>query len=490
MAEPIALKYRAFISYSHADTDWAKWLHRGLESFRIDKELVGRSTATGSIPPALRPIFRDRDDFTAGHTLNEQTLAALDASAALVVICSPASAKSLYVNEEIKLFKSRHPDRPVIPLIVDGKPDDRERKCFPPALEVRIDAKGRLGKKRIELLAADAREESDGKDLALAKVIAGLLGLSSDDVFRRAERERRAATRRRRRVQALVGGLALLLIAAGIGWLNQDYLKEQYYWRAVMGPTVLTADQERSLKPGERFSECTGGCPEMVVVPPGKFAMGSRTEERLEYEVPQHEVTIAKPFAVGKYEVTFKNWRACVESGRCMPIPDDEGLTDSQHPVFNVGWHDAQKFVSWLSGLTGKTYRLLSEAEWEYATRAGTTSIFSFDDRDPIDSYAWFDDNAEDKTHPVGQKKPNAFGLYDVHGNAAEWVEDKLHWNYEGAPSGGSPWTKGSEGEMRVVRGGSHFSSASEIRSASRSFHFPYYWDSTTGFRVARTLDQ
>ena len=109
MAEPVALKYRAFISYSHADTSWAKWLHRVLEGFRIDGDLVGRETTTGTIPKALRPVFRDRDDFTAGHTLSEQTLAALDASHALIVICSPASAKSQYVNEETQLFKSRHP---------------------------------------------------------------------------------------------------------------------------------------------------------------------------------------------------------------------------------------------------------------------------------------------------------------------------------------------------------------------------------------------
>jgi hypothetical protein len=109
MAEPVALKYRAFISYSHTDTNWARWLHRALEGFRIDKDLVGRETATGAIPKALRPIFRDRDDFTAGHTLSDQTLAALDASHALIVICSSASVKSRYVNEEVRLFKSRHP---------------------------------------------------------------------------------------------------------------------------------------------------------------------------------------------------------------------------------------------------------------------------------------------------------------------------------------------------------------------------------------------
>ena len=151
MTEPIAFKYRAFISYSHADTSWAKWLHRALENLRIDKDLVGRATATGTIPISLRPIFRDRDDFTAGHTLTDQTLAALDGSAALIVICSPQAAKSQYVNEEIRLYKSRHKERPVIPLIVAGRPGDPELECFPPALKFKLDTKGRITKRKVEL---------------------------------------------------------------------------------------------------------------------------------------------------------------------------------------------------------------------------------------------------------------------------------------------------------------------------------------------------
>jgi tetratricopeptide (TPR) repeat protein len=211
MTEPVALKYRALISYSHADTAQAKWLHRGLESFRIDGDLAGRETRHGPIPKTLKPIFRDRDDFTAGHTLTEQTLAALDASSALIVICSPAAAKSHYVNEEIRLFKQRHPKRPVIPLIIGGKPGDPTGECFPPALKFKLDAKGRIGKKPLELLAADAREEGDGKSLALAKVIAGILDVTSDEVFRRAERERRRKARLR---NGVIGVLAFLSVAA------------------------------------------------------------------------------------------------------------------------------------------------------------------------------------------------------------------------------------------------------------------------------------
>jgi len=221
MAETVAYKYRAFISYSHADTSWAKWLHRGLEGFRIDKDLVGRKTATGAIPKSLRPIFRDRDDFTAGHTLTDQTLAALDASHALIVICSPASAKSAYVTEEIRLFKSRHPERPVIPLIVNGKPGDPELECFPPSLRFKLDEDEQITDEPIEVLAADAREEGDGKHLALAKFVAGLLGVSSDDIYRRAEHERRRKGRVRNGNAAVIA--ALVLGGGFFAWQAQQH---------------------------------------------------------------------------------------------------------------------------------------------------------------------------------------------------------------------------------------------------------------------------
>ena len=490
MSEPTPFKYRAFISYSHADTDWAKWLHRGLESFRIDKDLAGRETATGIIPTALRPIFRDRDDFTAGHTLTEQTLTALEASAALIVICSPSSAKSLYVNEEIRLFKSRHPGRPVIPLIVAGKPGDQELECFPPALKFKLDAKGRVTKRRVELLAADAREQGDGKDLALAKVIAGLLGLSSDDVFRRAERERRAAARRRRRVQAIVGVLAVLLVAAGVGWLNQDYLREQYYWWAVMDPTVLTAEQERALKPGDEFSECRNVCPRMVVVPPGKFQMGSAEAGAEDRERPQHEVTVAKQFAVGKYEVLFADWDACFAAGGCPRAPD-LGWGRGTRPAIQVNWNDAKRYVAWLSRLTGNTYRLLTESEWEYAARAGTTTFYSFgNDKARLSEYAWYLDDPSNKTQPVGEKKPNGFGIHDMHGNVWEWVEDIWHDTYDGAPSDASAWVEGDDVYERVTQGGSWANDPEKVRTTIRDGANPDVSSSNDGFRVARDLAQ
>jgi formylglycine-generating enzyme required for sulfatase activity len=453
VSEPIPLKYRAFISYSHADTDWAKWLHRALESFPIGKDLAGRFTESGEIPKALRPVFRDRDEFTAGQALSEQTLAALDASRALIVICSPDAANSRYVNEETRLFKSRHAQRPVIPLIVGGKPGDPELECFPPALKFKVDAKGRTTKKRVEMLAADARENGDGKDLVLAKVVAGLLGLSSDDVFRRAERERLAAARRRRRIQALFGALALVLVMGSIGWMNQGTIREQYHWRLAMKPKMLTAGLELGLKPGDEFTECQSGCPTMVVVPAGRFTMGGETK----YAMLQREVTLAKPFAIGKYEVTFQEWDACVEAGGC-PSLSDEGWGRGTMPAINVSWHDAKRYVAWLAKLTGKPYRLLSEAEWEYAARGGTATIYPFgDDKAELGEYAWYQENSGTTTvhqfkhasmkettgqraHPAGEKRPNGFGLYDMIGNVFEWVEDQWHDGYDGAPTDGSVW--------------------------------------------------
>jgi formylglycine-generating enzyme required for sulfatase activity len=483
----MAPKYRAFISYSHADTTWAKWLQRGLEAFKIDKDLAGRETSRGAIPDVLRPIFRDREDFTAGEALPEQTLAALDTSNALIVVCSPDSAKSNYVNEEARLFQLRHPRRQVIPLIVGGKPGDPELECFPPALKFKLDTKGRITKKKAELLAADVREEGDGEDLALAKVIAGLLGLSSDEVFRRAERERRVAVRRKRRVQILVGTLALIPVLAGVGWLNQDYLRDQYYWRVVMGPTVLTAAEERTLKPGYEFKECASGCPVMVVLPAGEFMMGSPEGQGHVFERPKHAVTIPKPFAVSKYEVTFAEWDACVVAGGCA-WHSDSGWGRGDRPAIYITWDDAKQYVTWLSKFSGKTYRLLAEAEWEYAARVGTTTLYFFgDDAAALGEYAWYGDNSGFTTQPVGKKKPNAFGLHDIYGNVSEWVEDVWHNNYDGAPSDGSAWVEGGDVSSRAQRGGSWIGFF-DFSSASRSGHNTISQSQIAGFRVGRTL--
>jgi len=192
MTESVPCKYRAFLSYSHADAKWATWLHAQLEGFRIDKDLVGRETLLGAVPNTLRPVFRDREDFSGGHSLAEATIAALDASAALIVVCSPVAAGRPAVNEEVMFFRSRHPHRPVIPVIVGGTVPDN----FPPALRFELADDGTVTDRPVTLLGPDLREAADGRNLGLAKTVAGLTGLTSDDIYRRAERQRRQRLRR------------------------------------------------------------------------------------------------------------------------------------------------------------------------------------------------------------------------------------------------------------------------------------------------------
>jgi hypothetical protein len=219
-----AYRYRAFLSYSHRDMAWAKWLHRALEVYRIDRDLVGRETAHGPVPKTLRPIFRDREDFSAGHSLTEQTVAALEASQFLIVICSPRAAQSAYVNEEIRCFKALGRAACVIPVIVDGAPGEPEHECFPPALRFRIDADGALTSERESPIAADARPQGDGKETAKQKVVAGLLGLGLDEIRRRAERARG----RRNLFRSCVGAAGVVLVSAtALGWWGFNSLYGQ-----------------------------------------------------------------------------------------------------------------------------------------------------------------------------------------------------------------------------------------------------------------------
>jgi hypothetical protein len=198
-------------------------VHGRLEDFHIDKELVGRVTPAGPIPKALRPIFRDRNDFDPRFSLGAETGAALDDSAALILLASHHAARSKYVNGEVRLFKSRHPGRPVIPLIIGGTPGDAENECFTPALRFAVAPDGAITDKPDDVLAADLREKGDGFELALAKVVARLIGLAPDDVYRRAERERRRRARLRMAIVAVIALLAI--VGGGLFWQSQRMAK-------------------------------------------------------------------------------------------------------------------------------------------------------------------------------------------------------------------------------------------------------------------------
>ena len=295
----------------------------------------------------------------------------------------------------------------------------------------------------------------------------------------------------------LMACLTILLRLVDPGLVDRRALAhemgEQSRWRMAASATVLTVEQEkaRAAEPGSEFKECAGGCPAMIVIPAGTFTMGSPENEpdREASEGPQHEVTIARSFAVSKFEVSFDEWEACVAAARCPPASDQWGR--GQMPVINVSWRDAKQYVAWLSEVTQKQYRLLTEAEWEYAARAGAMTRYPWGD-DPRGANANCDGCGSrwdlQQTAPVGSFKPNAFGLCDMIGNVWEWVEDSWHENYNGAPTDASAWLVGGDPNFRVVRGGSWRNESELVRTAVRFQRNINVRFDTLGFRVARTM--
>ena len=306
-----------------------------------------------------------------------------------------------------------------------------------------------------------------------------------------AKRERLRAVAERKRVddEAFARAKAEGTVSAFDGYLSS--CGEVCGHGAEARRSRAEAEERERFRPGKRFRDCEE-CPEMVVVPAGSFMMGSPgSEEGRDYdEGPVHRVTIGRAFAVGVYEVTFGEWDACVSGGGCGGHrPDDQGWGRGRRPVINVSGRDAQGYLAWLSGKTGKEYRFLSESEWEYVARAGTRT-----------RYWWGDGIGRNRascnicgsrygrrTAPVGSFPANAFGLHDVHGNVREWVGDCWNDGYHGAPADGSAWESG-DCSWGVLRGGSWNSILpGYLRSASREWGIsgrrPY-----NGFRVARTL--
>jgi formylglycine-generating enzyme required for sulfatase activity len=231
--------------------------------------------------------------------------------------------------------------------------------------------------------------------------------------------------------------------------------------------------------------------PELVVIPTGEFMMGSpeREDGRYDPEGPQHRVTIGQRFAIGRYPVTFDEYDRFCEAKR-GDKPADGGWGRGRRPAINVSWDDAQAYIAWLSQETGRAYRLPSEAEWEYACRAGTTTRYSFGDAITPDK-ANYGDSGLSQTSQVGAYPANPWGLQDMHGNVWEWVEDDWHENYRGAPADGSAWKEaktGSGPRLCVLRGGSWNDNPRGCRSACRDWNGTVnrYFD--IGVRVARTV--
>ena len=264
--------------------------------------------------------------------------------------------------------------------------------------------------------------------------------------------------------------------------------------------SALSPDQERALKPKDTFKECSN-CPDMIVVPAGSFTMGSPTSEpgRFASEGPQHKVTIAKQFAIGQFELTFEEWDACVAESGCNGYrPLDQGWGRGHRPVINVSWNDAKAYVAWLAKKTDKFwYRLLTEAEYEYAARAGTTMAYPWGSaigKNNANCRGCGSQWDNKQTAPVGSFTANGFGLYDMVGNVWAWVEDCYHDSYSGAPADGSAWTDNCEiapagvGKRPVARGGSWNDRPWTVRPAARGSNPAGSQNDGAGFRVGRTL--
>jgi formylglycine-generating enzyme required for sulfatase activity len=334
--------------------------------------------------------------------------------------------------------------------------------------------------------------------------------LPADEYLAASRTLEESGRRRARLVQAVIYTLFIGIIVGLVGWINQASLKEQarWYWVgrpyrvANVDPYVLTGAAERALKPRDTFKECARHCPEMVVIPAGRFMMGSPATEKGHdsNEAPQHEVNIARPFAISKHLVTFEQWDTCVAFGDCAVRPhvSDAGWGRGARPVIYVTLEDVRQYVKWLARMTGKPYRLLSEAEYEYAARAGGQTAYPWGGevgKDNANCDGCGSQWGGKQTAPVGSFPANGFGLYDMVGNLWQWTADCYHDAYQittpkgkiKAPTDGSPW-RSADCKFHAVRGGSWYVGPDKVRSAIRSKSTTDGRDYNLGFRVARTL--
>jgi formylglycine-generating enzyme required for sulfatase activity len=327
--------------------------------------------------------------------------------------------------------------------------------------------------------AAYLREYPQGRYVAAARIaLASLQGKSAAD---KAVDDKQAAAKIAADKAAAERATAAKVL---VDKITAERVAEDKIASDKVAADKLAADKaaaEKGVAPvaGQVTKDCTD-CPEMVMIPAGGFDMGSNENVA---EQPVHRVNVPA-FFLGRTEVTEGQWIAVMgkNSGRFSDCGAD-------CPVENISWNEAQEFARRLSNKTGKTYRLPSEAEWEYAARAGSNGKWSFgDDESQLAAHAWFGRNSGRTKHVVAQKRPNAFGLYDMHGNASEWVQDVWHGDYRGAPSDGSAWLIGGNKVFRVLRGGAWSDYyPDDRRSARRSYDYAQGERNVkTGMRIAR----
>lgn len=518
-----AKKLRVFLSYSRHDSVFTRHLADAL--------------AARSYVPDFDQANYDPDNIDSGISAEDewwQRLQAMIAAAdVMVFIVSPESAASKVCDEEIAY--ARGLGKRIVPVLrtpidfAKAPPRltalnvkisfvDDAAAAFDAALNelcatLDVDIEWYRESRRLTGLAARWEQSGRSGDLLLGtgdiRAVGRLLERrpkSAPDpspilveLRDKSQASQDQEVRFRRQLQTATSLLLVGIVVGLLGWINQEYISERFNWYTTMRPYMLaqfrphllTPQAERKLQPRDVFRECAKDCPDMIVIPPGEFMMGSPETEpgRAKNEGPQHKVTFARAFAASVYAVTFDEWDACVSVGGCRSV-GDSGFGRGRRPVTNVTWDDAKAYVAWLSTMTGQDYRLPSEAEWEYVARAGTTTTYYWGNEIGtgnancvVCGTEW--DNS--KTSPVGSFKPNPFGLYDMTGNVWQWLEDCLHGSYEGAPADGSAWISG-DCNLRTDRGGSWISNASNLRIAFRGSYPAGSRNYSLGIRVARTL--
>ncbi len=468
---------KIFISYRREDSGFAA---RGVHD-RLEREF-GREF-----------LFMDVDAIPLGTDFVEVLSAEVEKCDVLLAIIGPnwlearddegkRRLDSAHDFVRIEIAAALERNIPVIPILLEGT-------RVPNAARLPDDIEALARRQGLDVRHASFRADMDRLVRALQKMSSRSVG------FAAARQEEKGTASQPERPVARS---------------REDELSAQ--GRVKVDAPICHGVSDRWFEPGagkrEWFKDHEVG-PEMVVVPAGEFTMGSNladitalkkeySSDWFDHEAPQRFVTIKAPFAVGRFAVTFDEWDACVADGGCERYrPPDQGWGRGSRPVINVSWDDALAYVVWLSSKTGKTYRLLSEAEWEYAARAGTEKAFWWGDAIEA-TQANYDGNCtfrggtkgeyREKTIPVDIFDPNPWGLYNVHGNVWEWVADIWHDNYNGAPRDGSAWYESGDARIRVVRGGSWGDDPQGLRAASRSRVTTDFRNSDLGIRVGRML--
>jgi formylglycine-generating enzyme required for sulfatase activity len=422
------------------------------EAKRICREVEGMTS------PALLGVMAYQHKGTPAADCIAARLAELKQMAAAKQAAPPSSAAADHARicREVEgmtnqtllgVMANQHKDTPAADCIADRLADLKDPEMA-------------RAKERSKRLCADLQVISD-----LREVKAQIVGANAQIAKAKGTRAEACLTARIDALQKLTLTLATLKASA-----------------------PLTAAQERELKPKDSFRECDV-CPVMVVVPAGSFMMGSPpTEEgRDDDEGPQLPVKIARPFAVGMFEVSRTEWDDCVLEGGCSAPRDSRKSGDGKHPA-DVSWGQiTQQYLPWLSGKTGKAYRLLSEAEWEYVARAGTATPYWWGSS--ISTTRAQYSASRGSAVPVDSFAANPWGLYNVHGNVWEWVEDCWNNSHHAAPSDASARTSG-DCDRRVVRGGNFSSIPQQLRSAHRRSEQARDTSFGMGFRVGRTLER